>query len=448
MNKLMSHYAALCLGASALLGSACVSSTQQQSADAYSAQNIKATQTVKYESTRRHLRTPVSLGPRPYFLVEDMDAGPLKNKLQQCAERKRQFHKSDFSIGHRGAPLQFPEHTLESYTAAARMGAGVIECDVTFTADRELVCRHSQCDLHTTTNILATPLAQKCSQPFTPAELDPTTGEVIRAASAQCCTSDITLAEFKTLQGKMDAANPAATSVDEYLQGTASWRTDAYATKGTLLSHKESIALIRSLGAKFTPELKAPQVPMPYQGDYSQEDYAQQLINEYIDAGIPATQVFAQSFNLQDVLYWIAHTPAYGERAVYLDGRYSDPQFDHNNSATHQPSMAELVALGVNTIAPPMWMLLDVNDSDEIVASRYAQIAQQAGLDIIAWTFERSAPLTQDGAWYHQTTDSVIDNDGDKYQSLHVLAQDVGVVGVFSDWPASVTFYANCMNMR
>ena len=51
------------------------------------------------------------------------------------------------------------------------MGAGVVECDVTFTKDRQLVCRHSQCDLHTTTDILAVPeLAAKCSEPFTPAD--------------------------------------------------------------------------------------------------------------------------------------------------------------------------------------------------------------------------------------------------------------------------------------
>jgi glycerophosphoryl diester phosphodiesterase len=31
---------------------------------------------------------------------------------------------------------------------------------------------------------------------------------------------------------------------------------------------------------------------------------------------------------------------------------------------------------------------------------------------------------------------------------LHVLAKDVGVIGVFSDWPASVSYYANCMNLR
>ncbi len=158
---------------------------------------------------------PVEVGPRPFYLVEDMDASPLKRKLQSCA--KGPFRKTDFSIGHRGAPLQFPEHTKESYEAAARMGAGIMECDVTFTKDKELVCRHSQCDLHTTTNILAIPeLAAKCSQPFTPADLASGT-----PASARCCTSDITLAEFKTLEGKMDGFNPRATTAEEYKNGTA-----------------------------------------------------------------------------------------------------------------------------------------------------------------------------------------------------------------------------------
>lgn len=95
-------------------------------------------------------RRQVHLGPRPFWLVEDMDEGPLKETLQSCDARNPR--PSDFSIGHRGAPLQFPEHTLESYVAAAQMGAGIIECDVAFTKDRELVCRHAQNDLHTTTN--------------------------------------------------------------------------------------------------------------------------------------------------------------------------------------------------------------------------------------------------------------------------------------------------------
>ncbi len=175
-------------------------------------------------------RLNVQVGPRPYHLVEDMDESALKRKLQQCSEGP--FYKTEFSIGHRGAPLQFPEHTKESYEAAARMGAGILECDVTFTKDRQLVCRHSQCDLHTTTNILATPaLAAKCTQPFQPA--NPTTG---RPASALCCTSDITLAEFKQLCGKMDASNPAATSSS--LRSDVSLRRATTAIDSPFSSHR------------------------------------------------------------------------------------------------------------------------------------------------------------------------------------------------------------------
>src|SRR5262245_29226850 len=103
----------------------------------------------------------VQLGPRPFFLVHDMEDSPLKEQLTACEAGP--FSKTDFSIGHRGAALQFPEHTRESYEAAARMGAGIVECDVTFTRDKELVCRHAQNDLATTTNILITPLASKCT---------------------------------------------------------------------------------------------------------------------------------------------------------------------------------------------------------------------------------------------------------------------------------------------
>ncbi|MCG8509547.1 MAG: glycerophosphodiester phosphodiesterase, partial [Rhodospirillales bacterium] len=104
----------------------------------------------------------VEVGPRPYFLIDRMEEGALKSKLLSCAERP--FEQKLFSIGHRGAPMMFPEHTAESNIAAARMGAGILECDVTFTKDKELVCRHAQNDLHTTTNILKTPLAAKCTR--------------------------------------------------------------------------------------------------------------------------------------------------------------------------------------------------------------------------------------------------------------------------------------------
>jgi glycerophosphoryl diester phosphodiesterase len=375
-----------------------------------------------------------------------MDEGELKDTLIQCADGP--FTSTDFSIGHRGAALQFPEHTVESYVAAARMGAGIVECDVTFTQDRELVCRHSQCDLHTTTNILAIPeLAAKCTQPFVPAVIDPETGEVIEPASAMCCTSDITLEEFKMLQGKMDAYNPAATTVEEYMDATPNWRTDLYAQSGTLLTHAESIALFTDLGVKMTPELKTPSVEMPYEGDYTQEAYAQQMIDEYKAAGVAPEMVFAQSFNLEDVLYWIANEPDFGAQAVYLEGRYELEGFDVNDPATWQPDMATLAAEGVNYLAPPTYMLITLDENNQIVSSDYAIAAKEAGLNLITWTLERSGTLTDGGGWYYQSVSDVINNSGDTMTMLDVLAQDVGIVGIFSDWPATVTYYANCMGL-
>lgn len=387
----------------------------------------------------------VQLGPRPFFLVKDMDEGELKDKLSSCD--KGPFKKTDFSIGHRGAAMQFPEHTRESYEAAARMGAGILECDVTFTKDRELVCRHSQCDLHTTTNILDTPLAAKCSAQFSPAVFDDE-GRLLKAASAQCCTSDISLAEFKTLKGKMDAANPRAKTISEYLDGTPKWRTDLYSSKGTLMSHKESIVLFKKLGVKMTPELKEPSVDMPYEGSYTQQDFARQMINDYVEAGVPAKNVFAQSFNVEDVRYWIANNPEFGEQAVYLDGRYDDPAFDFRNSATWTPSMEDLVADGVKIIAPPMWMLVDLDHRGKLVPSTYARAAKDAGLKIITWTLERSGLLKDGGGWYYQSSTAIVNNDGDVYEMLDVLAKDVGIIGVFSDWPATVSYYANCMKLK
>ncbi len=391
------------------------------------------------------------IGPRPYYLIEDMEPSELKTRLKRCAEGP--FYVTVFSIGHRGAPMQFPEHTKESYEAAARMGAGILDCDVTFTKDGELVCRHSQCDLHTTTNILDTGLAAACSVP-------PDYTSETPFKNVQCCTSDFTLDDFKSLCGKMDAVNPDATSLDKYFGATPNWRTNLYSTGGTLLSHKESIALFKDLGVGMMPELKAPSVGMPFDtdgdqvADFFREDYAQKMIDEYKAAEVNPDQVWVQSFNMHDLVYWIDKEPAFGEQAVFVDGRYDDRQFDHTNSDTWSPSMEKLIADGVNFIAPPMWMLLKVRENGEIGPSEYAKHAQGAGLNIIAWTIERSGRLNDGGGWYYQTLNGtrnrkagVIDNDGDMMTVLDVLAQKVGILGIFSDWPATVTYYANCMGL-
>lgn len=378
----------------------------------------------------------VELGPRPYYLIDQLPAGELKEKLLSC--RDMDFTARTFSIGHRGAPLQFAEHTKESYRAAALMGAGILECDVTFTKDKQLVCRHAQNDLHTSTNILETPLAKTCKEGFRAATAD-------ASASALCLTSDITQAQFLTLQGKMDGANSAAKTLQEYVNGSPAWRTELYARQGQLMTHAQSIALFKELGVKFTPELKAPVVEMPFEG-MTQQDYAQKLVDEYKAANVPPSDVWLQSFNLQDVLYWIEHEPEFGKQAVYLDDRYDDAQFDFQDADTWDRSMQELKDLGVNYIAPPLWMLV-THQEGKIVPSVYAKQAKAAGLKIISWTLERSGPLHDGGGWYYQSIEPITNSDANVFELLHVLAADVGVEAVFSDWPATTTYYANCMGL-
>jgi glycerophosphoryl diester phosphodiesterase len=275
-------------------------------------------------------------------------------------------------IAHRGAPLRFPEHTKEPYEAGARQGAGIVECDVTFTKDGELVCRHAECDLHTTTNIVATELNDKCSVPWTGP-----------GSSPRCCTSDLTLNEFKSLKGKMDASNASATTAEGFLSGTPSFRTDLYNSRGTLLTLRESIALNRKLGVKHTPELKEGDAQRIMTAFGGQENYAQAMIDEFKKAGVNPKDVFAQSFNKNDILYWVRH----------------EPQFD-----------------------------------------------------IITWSFER-ADLRKGagpaGFYYLFDPDSrAVKKDSDMYKALDALAHQVRIRGIFSDWPATVTYYANCMGLE
>lgn len=375
-----------------------------------------------------------------------MDEGPLKEKLESCSEGP--FSTSSFSISHRGAPLQFPEHSLQGYKAAARMGAGIIECDVSFTSDRELVCRHSNCDLHYTTNILAKPeLAAKCTQPFTPA--DPAAGT---QANATCCTSDITLAEFKSLCAEMEGTTFNATSIEAgspyfgRIAFTPNWRTDGYAYScATPVSLKEHIELVKSLGLNHTAEAKTPMVPMPFQGNYTQKRFIQQIVDSYVDAGVDADKVWLQSFLDTDIFYWIDNTPAFARQAIYLDERADLTTSGYDEAVA---SLASLKARGVNIMGPSTYQLVTADNSTrKIVPSSYAIEAQRVGLELITYSLDRSGPLENGGGYYYSSIDGLINNDGDEYTFMDVLAQQVGVTKIFSDWSATVTYYANCFNL-
>ncbi len=392
-------------------------------------------------SLREADRTNVQLGPRPYALLDALAPGPLRDRLDTC--REGPFRATSFSIGHRGAPLQFPEHTRESYVAAARMGAGVLECDVTFTKDHALVCRHSQCDLATTTNILATPLGERC-EAFVPAQIDPDSGRPTAIATRRCCTSELTLAEFRTLEGRLDAWNPLATREEDFLTSTAAYRGALYDTGGTLMTHAESIALFRELGVAMTPELKAPEVEMPHDG-LTRTGYATALIAEYLAAGVDPESVFPQSFDPDDVRYWIRAQPGFGRNAVWL--------LDRPLAEIDDVELGELRAEGIRTLAPPIGQLLRLDDEGRIVATDGARRVRAAGLDLVTWTIERSGRIRngrvegRPSDFYLAPLLPALENDGDVFRVIHALQEEAEVRAIFSDWPATVTYYANCMGI-
>lgn len=380
------------------------------------------------------LDTPVELGRRPALLVADLPEGELRSRLEAClADPPR---RTAFSIGHRGAGLVLPEHTLEAYEAAYRMGAGTLECDVTFTKDHELVCRHAQNDLATTTDILLTPLASTCVEPFRPAQLD-ASGAVRRPAYAECRTSELTLEEFKTLRGKVDEFDPAAQTVEEFVAPRRAPRPDLGEglARGTLLTHAESIALFKRLGVRMMPELKQPEV----WGGFTPQQFAQRLVDEYRAAGVPPSDVFPQSFERRDVDYWLENEPEYAKQAILLDNVVLAPS---------KRRLRRYKAAGINIWGPALPGVLDLDPEGRIVPSRAARAARSAGLEIVTWTLERSGNLAAPNkGFYYRTIGAAITREGDVLQVVDVLAREVGVRGIFSDWPATVSFYAGCAGL-
>jgi glycerophosphoryl diester phosphodiesterase len=241
----------------------------------------------------------------------------------------------------------------------------------------------------------------------------------------------------------MDSNDSSATDATGYLGGVADYRTTMYSSGCPKVpAHIESIELIKEWGAKFTPELKTPEVDMPYEGTYTQEDYAQQMIDEYIEAGVDQSDVWPQSFLWDDVIYWNSNTDF--KQSVALVGTYEDYDI---SAEEFESKVADIKAAGVSYMAPPMWMLLDLDGMGKMTMSNYASLIKEDGFDIITWTLERSGPLTNGGGWYYQSITDAIDRDGNQFKLLQALHKEVEIVGIFSDWPATTTFYANCMGL-
>jgi glycerophosphoryl diester phosphodiesterase len=97
--------------------------------------------------------------------------------------------ESPLVIGHRGAAGYLPDHTLEGYELAIKLGADYIEPDLVATKDGHLIARHEP-NITTTTDVASHP-------EFADRE---TTKVVDGVAETGFFASDFTLKEIKTLR--------------------------------------------------------------------------------------------------------------------------------------------------------------------------------------------------------------------------------------------------------
>ncbi|KAI0827518.1 hypothetical protein F5Y06DRAFT_302441 [Hypoxylon sp. FL0890] len=185
---------------------------------------------------------------------------------------------------------------------------------------------------------------------------------------------------------------------------------------GTVISHKEFLELVDSHGRDFTTELKQLRVPMPFDGNYTQELYAQ------------------QSFNFVDVAYWLRADAAFGKQAVLL-----------NQSDDLQGLSRPLLLISLPTKVPESF-----GKSSDCVLSSYANTTRKLGLRILAWSLERSGLLAQAAAigdYYYSIIANDTHEDNNMYRFFDVLARQIGVEGSFLDRSAPVSLYANCFGL-
>ncbi|MGA2782691.1 MAG: glycerophosphodiester phosphodiesterase family protein [Smithella sp.] len=74
------------------------------------------------------------------FLVDDMNMGKPYHLFKYNLRDGDNFT----AIAHRGASAYFPENTIPSFEGAIAMGADMVELDVQFTSDKEVVVFHDE----------------------------------------------------------------------------------------------------------------------------------------------------------------------------------------------------------------------------------------------------------------------------------------------------------------
>jgi secreted PhoX family phosphatase len=164
-----------------------------------------------------------------------------------------------------------------------------------------------------------------------------------------------------------------------------------------------------------------------------------QVVNEYnAQTTIADTHVFVKT--------WSADSATF---AAFNNVRLWDDETGCDGSLKACPTtVTELKNMQEGAyVSLPQQQLIAVMHN-KYVPSELALLAKKQKLRVVAVGFERpeSLPMRSNrGGAFYETSRTITDNDGDAYEMLHVLASQVGIEHISTSWPATVTFYANCM---
>lgn len=321
-------------------------------------------------------------------------------------------YRSPYVVGHRGASGYRPEHTLESYRLAARMGADIIEPDLVITKDGVLVVRHEP-EISGTTDVAKHP---EFAGRRTTKVLDGT-------STTGWFVEDFTLAELRTLRAVERL--PQLRQHNTIYDGL--WQIPTFEE---VLDLREELQdeLGRTIGVY--PETKHPTY-FRAQGKPLEEKLVP-LIRRYgLDR--PNAPIFIQSFELQNLLDLREKFHVKAPLVFLTDvtgGPFADPKKRSYADLVSPAGMKEW-ASKVDGLGPSLKQVITWKADKTLGASTtLVTDAHAAGLQVCPWTVRAENDFLP--ADYRTGS-----NPDDYGRVLDYLAKlyETGVDGIFCDMP-------------
>lgn len=321
-------------------------------------------------------------------------------------------------IAHRGASGHLPEHTLEAYRLAIRMGADYVEPDLVSTRDGVLVARHEN-EISGTTDVARRPefAARRTTRRIDGVEVE------------GWFTEDFTLAELKTLRARerIPHLRPANAEHDgRYAVPTLREVLE--------LIREESARLGRAIGVY--PETKHPSyfrgIGLPL------EEPLLEALAEYGYTG-PEDPVFIQSFETENLRWLRART---GVRLIQLladEGAPFDLQLrgdprGYADLAT--PAGLAEIATYADGIGPAKEMILPRDQGGNLAEpTSLAADAHAAGLLVHPWTFRSESHFLPAALRAGDPADPAAARLHGDAEAEYRRFRALGVDGVFTDFP-------------